>query len=167
MQETYPLYVANQARRPNTDLEVTNKFTGEVATRVALADAGLIEEGIANAALAAGPMRAMRPYERQAVLHRQLRQVGPQLAVRAVGALGAEHVRERAQHLRVVHRGRAQSEAWRDRAGDVDVLRPCAVLEQQERALECRRRLVADPRAHAADETTRPFLPEHCREGIR
>ena len=55
--------------------------------------------------------------------------------------VGAEHVRERAQHLRVVHRGWAQSEAWRDRTGDVDVLRPRAVLEQQERALECRRRL--------------------------
>jgi hypothetical protein len=35
----YPLYLANEAQTPNLDLEVTDKYTGEVATRVALADA--------------------------------------------------------------------------------------------------------------------------------
>ena len=42
LKPTYPLYLANEARQPNTDLAVTDKFTGEVATRVALADADTI-----------------------------------------------------------------------------------------------------------------------------
>ena len=65
---SYPYYLANQAEPANTDLEVTDKFTGEVATRVALADAAAIDRAIAAAVKAAGPMRAMASYERQAVL---------------------------------------------------------------------------------------------------
>jgi acyl-CoA reductase-like NAD-dependent aldehyde dehydrogenase len=68
LQETYPLYLANEAQQPNTDLAVTDKFTGEVATRVALADAKMIDAGIAAAAAAEEPMRKMASYERQAVL---------------------------------------------------------------------------------------------------
>jgi acyl-CoA reductase-like NAD-dependent aldehyde dehydrogenase len=68
LQATYPLYLANEALQPNTDLAVTDKFTGEVATRVALADAKMIDAGIAAAAAAEEPMRKMASYERQAVL---------------------------------------------------------------------------------------------------
>lgn len=68
LRETYPLYVANRAEQPNADLEVTDKFTGAVATRVALADAATIDRGIAAAVDAAAPMAAMPAYERQAVL---------------------------------------------------------------------------------------------------
>jgi acyl-CoA reductase-like NAD-dependent aldehyde dehydrogenase len=68
LNDTYPLYLANQARQPNTDLAVTDKFTGEVATRVALADAGMIDAGIAAAHAAVEPMARMAAYERQAVL---------------------------------------------------------------------------------------------------
>ena len=39
----YPLYLANEAVQPNTDLVVTDKFTGQPATRVALANAALID----------------------------------------------------------------------------------------------------------------------------
>ena len=35
---TYPYYLANEPEAPNHDLEVLDKYTGEVATRVALAD---------------------------------------------------------------------------------------------------------------------------------
>ena len=35
LKETYPYYLANEAKTPNTDLEVTDKYTGKVATRVA------------------------------------------------------------------------------------------------------------------------------------
>ncbi|KPF72476.1 aldehyde dehydrogenase [alpha proteobacterium AAP81b] len=65
---TYPLYLANKAEQPNTDLEVTDKFTGEVATRVAMADAATIDRAIAAAVEAAEPMARMAAYERQAVL---------------------------------------------------------------------------------------------------
>ncbi|MEY2883468.1 MAG: hypothetical protein RL490_1192 [Pseudomonadota bacterium] len=64
----YPLYLANKAEQPNTDLAVTDKFTGEIATRVAMADAATIDRGIAAAVAAAEPMARMAAYERQAVL---------------------------------------------------------------------------------------------------
>ena len=60
-QPTYPYYLANQPCQPNTDLSVTDKFTGEVVTRVALADAdvvfingALLEEGLLEAIENAG-----------------------------------------------------------------------------------------------------------------
>ena len=68
LKDRYPLYLANEARQPNADLEVTDKYTGKVATRVALADAATIDAGIAAAVEAAGPMARMAAYERQAVL---------------------------------------------------------------------------------------------------
>ncbi|WP_310476970.1 aldehyde dehydrogenase family protein [Sandarakinorhabdus sp.] len=68
LRETYPLYVANRAEQPNADLVVTDKFTGQAATRVAMADAATIDRGIAAAVAAAAPMAAMASFERQAVL---------------------------------------------------------------------------------------------------
>jgi len=68
LKDIYPLYLANEPQQPNTDLEVTDKFSGKVATRVALADAATIDAGIAAAVAAAGPMARMASYERQAVL---------------------------------------------------------------------------------------------------
>jgi len=68
LKDTYPLYLNNEAQQPNTALEVTDKFTGEVAFRVAQADAAIIEEGIAGAVRATEPMARMPSYERQAVL---------------------------------------------------------------------------------------------------
>ena len=68
LQPTYPFYLANKACSPNADLPVTDKYTGEVATRVAIADAATIDAGIAASVDAAAPMRQMAPYERQAVL---------------------------------------------------------------------------------------------------
>ena len=69
LKESYPFYLANEPARPNVDLQVTDKYTGDVATRVALADAETIDQAIAAAADATDPMRRMRPYERQAVLN--------------------------------------------------------------------------------------------------
>ncbi len=65
---SYPYYLANRAESPNTDLAVTDKYSGEVATRVALADAAAIDAGIAAAVSAAAPMARMAAYERQEVL---------------------------------------------------------------------------------------------------
>ncbi len=69
MNTSYPYYLANEAQAPNKDLPVTDKYTGEVATHVALASADVIEEAIAAADAAAAPMRKMPPYERQAILN--------------------------------------------------------------------------------------------------
>lgn len=68
LKNVYPLYLNNKAQQPNTDLAVTDKYTGEVAFRVALADSKTIEAGIAGAVEAAEPMAKMAAYERQNVL---------------------------------------------------------------------------------------------------
>lgn len=68
LKSSYPYYLANQACQPNTDLEVTDKYSGKVATRVALADAKAIDAGIAAAVAATQAMREFAPYQRQAVL---------------------------------------------------------------------------------------------------
>jgi len=68
LKETYPYYLGNQAVSANTGLAVTDKYSGEVATRVALADAEAIDRAIAAAVEATEPMRRLGAYERQAVL---------------------------------------------------------------------------------------------------
>lgn len=68
LKSVYPLYLNNAAQQPNADLAVTDKFTGEVALRVAQADAATIDAAIAGAVEAAEPMARMASYERQAVL---------------------------------------------------------------------------------------------------
>ncbi|MEH6788985.1 aldehyde dehydrogenase family protein [Parasphingorhabdus sp.] len=68
LKDVYPLYLNNVAAQPNTDLEVTDKFSNEVAFRTALATPDVIEEAIAGAVAAAEPMAAMASYERQNVL---------------------------------------------------------------------------------------------------
>ena len=68
LKSSYPYYLANEACQPNTDLAVTDKFTGDVATRVALADAKAIDKAIAAAVSASEAMRDFAPYQRQAVL---------------------------------------------------------------------------------------------------
>ena len=68
LKSVYPLYLNNVAQQPNSDLEVTDKFTGEVAFRVAQADAATIDAAIAGAVEAAEPMARMASYERQEVL---------------------------------------------------------------------------------------------------
>ncbi|MBK5264056.1 MAG: aldehyde dehydrogenase family protein [Alphaproteobacteria bacterium] len=69
LKDVYPLYLNNKAEQPNTDLAVTDKFTGKVAFRVAQADAATIDSGIAGAVAAAEPMARMASYERQNVLN--------------------------------------------------------------------------------------------------
>lgn len=68
LKESYPYYLASEPHYANTDLDVTNKYTQEVATKVALADADVIDKAIAAAEKAQPAMAAMAPYERQAVL---------------------------------------------------------------------------------------------------
>jgi acyl-CoA reductase-like NAD-dependent aldehyde dehydrogenase len=68
LKPSYPYYLASEAVAANTDLEVTDKFTGKVATRVALADAKAIDAGIAAAVASQEALRDFRPYQRQAVL---------------------------------------------------------------------------------------------------
>jgi acyl-CoA reductase-like NAD-dependent aldehyde dehydrogenase len=68
LEDRYPFYVANAPESPNADLEVIDKYTGDVATRVALASAADIDRAIDAAVHATEPMRDMGAFERQAVL---------------------------------------------------------------------------------------------------
>ena len=68
LKDVYPLYLNNKAEQPNADLEVTDKYSGEVAFRVAQADAKTIDAGIRGAVEAADPMARMPSYARQDVL---------------------------------------------------------------------------------------------------
>jgi acyl-CoA reductase-like NAD-dependent aldehyde dehydrogenase len=74
--KSYPFYIGNEPSAPNADLAVIDKYTGEVATRVALADAAVIDRAIDLAVRAAEPMRRMASYERQAVLQHCVRRFG-------------------------------------------------------------------------------------------
>lgn len=68
MSKTYPYYLAGEAVYANTDLKVTDKYSGEVAYEVPLATPDVLDEAIAAAEGAAEAMRNMTVYERQAVL---------------------------------------------------------------------------------------------------
>ena len=68
LKDSYPYYLASEPCFANTDLDVTNKYTGEVATKVALADAEVIDKAIAAAEKSQPAMTALAPYERQAIL---------------------------------------------------------------------------------------------------
>jgi acyl-CoA reductase-like NAD-dependent aldehyde dehydrogenase len=66
--KSYPYYLANKAVYANEDLIVTDKYNGEEATRVAMADQSVIDQAIAASVKAAKPMAEMPAYQRQAVL---------------------------------------------------------------------------------------------------
>jgi len=68
LKDTYPLYLNNKAVQPNTDLEVTDKFSGEVAFRTALATPEIIDEAIAGAVRAQEPLAKLASYQRRDVL---------------------------------------------------------------------------------------------------
>ena len=66
--KTYPYYLANEACQPNQDLEVLDKYSGTVVSRVAMADRAAIDTAITRAVEAMPAMHQMAPFERQRVL---------------------------------------------------------------------------------------------------
>ena len=68
LKKTYPYYLANQPQTSKDMLDVRDKFSGKLATRVAVPDARATEKAIAAAVKAAKPMREYKPWARQAVL---------------------------------------------------------------------------------------------------
>ena len=68
LKSEYPFYLANRPQTPNTDLAVTDKYTGETATRVPLASPEHIDAAIAAADAAAAEFAAWPAHNRQAVL---------------------------------------------------------------------------------------------------
>ncbi|MBI5504384.1 MAG: aldehyde dehydrogenase family protein [Deltaproteobacteria bacterium] len=68
LKSSYPYYLASEPVAANQALEVLDKYSGRVATRVAMADRDAIDRAIGAAVTAKGPMRALAAYQRQAVL---------------------------------------------------------------------------------------------------
>ena len=68
MTKQFPYYLAGEAVFANTDLKVTDKYSGEVAYEVPLATPDVLDQAIAAAVDATEAMRKMTVYERQAVL---------------------------------------------------------------------------------------------------
>ncbi len=68
LKESYPYYLANEAVYANEDLVVVDKYSGEDATRVAMAGPEVIDAAIGAAVNAQEACAAMPSYERQAVL---------------------------------------------------------------------------------------------------
>ncbi|MFT6539323.1 MAG: acyl-CoA reductase-like NAD-dependent aldehyde dehydrogenase [Thalassolituus sp.] len=68
MTKKYPYYLAGEAIYANTDLKVTDKYSGEIAYEVPLATPEVLDQAIAAAVEATDAMRKMTVYERQAVL---------------------------------------------------------------------------------------------------
>jgi acyl-CoA reductase-like NAD-dependent aldehyde dehydrogenase len=69
----YPYFLANKAVFANQDLEVTNKYTGEVATAVAMADAETIDKAIDAAEMSQKILNKMPAYKRQQILEHCVR----------------------------------------------------------------------------------------------
>lgn len=66
--QTYPLYLANEPVKANSDLPVFDKYSGEKVTHVALASEEQIEQAFETAEKARPAMEAMAAHERRAVL---------------------------------------------------------------------------------------------------
>lgn len=75
LRETYPCYLGGRAITRDRTLTVTNKYTGQPVTRVALADRALVELAVASASAACHATRRRAGHERQAVLQHVVRRV--------------------------------------------------------------------------------------------
>lgn len=64
----YPFYLANKAEWPNNNLEVIDKYTGEIAYKVALADASDIDRAIEAAVKATPAMAALSSWQKKEIL---------------------------------------------------------------------------------------------------
>ncbi|KAL6070809.1 Aldehyde dehydrogenase [Balamuthia mandrillaris] len=75
MKKLYPYYLANQPVQENEDLEVTNKYTNEVATRVALANDAVVDAAIQKCVEAAPAFARMASFERKAILEQVVKEL--------------------------------------------------------------------------------------------
>lgn len=73
LKPSYPYYLANQPVAANRDLPVLDKYSGAEVTRVALADAAVIDAALAAAVRAEEPMRKLPGHQRQAILNHCVR----------------------------------------------------------------------------------------------
>ncbi len=68
LEDHYPFYLANKASYSGITYDIFDKFSGEKACKVEIADSNTINDAISCAVEAANPMAEMAAYERQAIL---------------------------------------------------------------------------------------------------
>lgn len=73
LEKSYPYYLANAPIAANTDLDVLDKYTGKLATRVAFADAAAVRKAIDAAVDGRAAMAAFPPDARRDVLEHCVR----------------------------------------------------------------------------------------------
>lgn len=73
--ENYPLYLAGERRLTGEMLEVTDKFTGDVVSRVSLADEAMIAQAFSDAEACVLPLRAAPAYQRKEWLLKMATQI--------------------------------------------------------------------------------------------
>lgn len=73
LQARYPLYLANQPVETGQWLTVTDKYTHQPVSQVALADAALLDRAIAAAVQAEPALRALKTHQKQAILQHAVR----------------------------------------------------------------------------------------------
>ncbi len=76
LKKQYPYYLGNKPVAANKDLEVFDKYNGQVATRVAMADEKVIDQAISMAVAAEAPMAALPAFRRQEILNYCVDQFG-------------------------------------------------------------------------------------------
>lgn len=72
LRDHYPLFLGGTPIVTSLALDVRDKFSGDIATRVSQADAEVVEQAIQQAVTAASALRKMPPFERQKILYRCL-----------------------------------------------------------------------------------------------
>jgi len=75
LRAVYPYYLANEPVAANEDLAVVDKYTGDVATRVALADSEVIDTAIERAVAAFDEFRRWPAWRRKEVLQHVVRRM--------------------------------------------------------------------------------------------
>ncbi|MCA9198043.1 MAG: aldehyde dehydrogenase family protein [Planctomycetales bacterium] len=73
MYQTYGFYLGNQQKQPNLDLEVLDKYSGQLIAKVALAGNDDILQAIELADAATAKMQALKPFQRQEILNHCVR----------------------------------------------------------------------------------------------
>lgn len=73
MYQTYGFYLGNQQKQPNHDLEVLDKYSGQLVAKVALAGTDDILQAIELADAATAKMQALKPFQRQEILNHCVR----------------------------------------------------------------------------------------------
>lgn len=130
LQAEYPLYLANKPVQTSSWLDVTDKFSGKVVSKVAQADTAVLDQAIAAALKAEAAMAALKPYQKQRILQhcvKRFKQRSDELAQVLVIEGGKPIAAAKAEVLRLISTFQLAADAVTQL--DQGVVMPLAVTE--------------------------------------